>query len=155
MAAPQGYNGRGTVLEYSLDSVTWTAVPQIQQFEPDGSKQVMEDQTNLSSPGNFTQPFPVQVDSGEINLSGIYAPLTGQLQLGTYHAAMTLLYWQAQLIDGSTFTFQAFVSQFKAFSVKINKVYTWTAKLRVVGGGIQSPASAFQAVAFDPLVFGF
>ena len=83
MATPQGYNGRGTVLEYSLDSVTWTAVPQIQQFEPDGSKQVMEDQTNLSSPGNFTQPFPVQVDSGEINLSGIYAPLTGQLQLGT------------------------------------------------------------------------
>ena len=154
MAIPQGYSGRGTVLSYSPDAVSWTAVPQIQQFEPDGSKQVMEDQTNLSSPGNYTQPFPVQVDSGEITFSGIYSGALAQLQLGAYHASMTLLYWQAQLVDGSFYTFQAFVSQFKPFSAKFNKIYTWSGKLRLVGG-IQTPLSTFQAGVFDPLVFGF
>src|ERR1700722_8935503 len=154
MAIPQGYSGRGTVLSYSLDAVSWTAVPQIQQFEPDGSKQVMEDQTNLSSPGNYTQPFAVQVDSGEITLSGIYSGALAQLQLGAFHASMTLLYWQAQLVDGSFYTFQAFVSQFKPFSAKFNKLYTWSGKLRLVGG-IQTPSPPLQAGAFDPLVFGF
>jgi hypothetical protein len=154
MANPIGYNGRGTVLSYLFGSV-WTPVPQIQQFEPDGSKQLLEDQTNLSSPGNFTQPFPTQVDSGEITLSGVYSGGATQLQLGIYHQAMTLLSWQAQLLDGSVWAFQAYVSQFKPFSAKINKLVMWSAKLRVVGGGLQSPFSTFQAVVFDPFVFGF
>jgi hypothetical protein len=154
MAAPQAYCGRGTVLSYSPDAVTWTPVPQIQQFEPTGSKQTIIDQTNLSSPGNFTQPYAVQVDSGEIDFSGIYSGAIAQLLLGAYHASLTLLNWQAQLVDGSFYTFQAFVSEFKPFAAKFNKLYTWSGKLRIVGG-MQSPLSTFQAGVFDPLVFGF
>src|ERR1700733_7757009 len=103
MPNPQGYRGRGTVLSFSPDAVTWTPVPQLQQFEPEGSKQAMVDQTNLSSPGNFTQPYAVQVDAGEFSFSGIYggATATAQVLLGSYHASMTLLYWQAVLLDGS------------------------------------------------------
>jgi hypothetical protein len=153
MANPQGYSGRGTVLSFSLDTTTWTPVPQIQQFEPVGSKQVKEDQTNLSSPGNFTQPFAVQVDSGEITIAGLYSGAVAQLQLGSYHAAMTLLYWQAQLVDGSFYTFQAYVSEFKPFSAKWNKLYTWSAKLRVTGGGLQTSLSAFDGGAFDSAAF--
>jgi hypothetical protein len=154
MANPIAYSGRGTVLAFSPDGFTWTPVPQIQQFEPSGSKQTMEDQTNLSSPGNFTQPYAVQVDCGDIDFSGVYSGALAQLQLGAYHAAMTLLYWQAELVDGSFYTFQAFVSEFKPFSAKWNKLYTWSGKLRIVGA-MQSPLATFQSGAFDPLVFGF
>lgn len=153
MSIPQGYNGRGTVLSFSPDGVTWTAVPQLQQFEPDGSKQAMVDQTNLNSPGNFTQPYAVQVDAGEITFSGIYSGATAQVLLGSYHASMTLLYWQALLLDGSLYSFLAFVSEFKPFSVKWNKYNTWSGKLRIVGG-MQTPLSAFQSGAFDPAAFG-
>jgi hypothetical protein len=152
MPNPVGYNGRGTILQYSVDGQTWVLVPQIQQFEPAGSKQTMVDQTNLSTPGNFTQPQAVQVDSGEIEFSGIYAPLSGQLLLGQYHGALTLLFWQAQLTDGSYYTFQAYVSEFKPFGVKVNKLNTWSGKLRLVGG-MESPLSAFEPAAFDPHAF--
>jgi hypothetical protein len=154
MAIPQAYVGRGTVLSYSTDNFTFVAVPQIQQFEPTGSKQTMVDQTNLSSPGNSTQPYAVQVDTGELDFSGIYSGAAPQLQLGAYHAAMTLLYWQAELVDGSFYEFQAFVSEFKPFSAKWDKLYTWSGKLRLVGA-MQTPLSTFQAGVFDPLVFGF
>jgi len=152
MAIPIAYNGRGTVLSYSLDSTTWIAVPQIQQFEPTGAKQTFVDQTNLSTPGNFTQPLPVQVDAGEVTLSGIYSGALAQLNLGLYNGTMAPLYWQAQLVDGSFYTFQAFVSEFKPFSAKWNKLYTWTAKLRLVGS-MQSPIGAFDLNAFDPGAF--
>jgi hypothetical protein len=152
MANPIGYSGRGTVLSYSLDSITWIPVPQIQQFEPSGAKQTMIDQTNLSTPGVFTQPLAVQVDGGDINLTGIYSGALAQLNLGQYNAGLTLLYWQALLVDGSFYTFQAFVSEFKPFSAKWNKLYTWSAKLRLVGG-MQSPLGAFDSNAFDPGAF--
>jgi hypothetical protein len=154
MAIPQAYVGRGTVLSYSTDDATWTALDQIQQFEPSGVKTTMVDQTNLSSPGNFTQPYAAQVDSGEIDCSGIYSGSLAQLLLGSYQASMTLLYWQAELIDGSIYAFQAFISEWKPFAAKWNKAYTWSAKLRLVGA-LQTPLSTFQSGAFDPAAFGF
>lgn len=153
MSIPIAYIGRGTQLLYSLDNFNFTPVPQIQQFEPTGSKQTMVDQTNLSTPGYFTQPQAVQVDAGEIDFAGILNPQDPvYLALGTFHGANTLLYWRARLTDGSVFSFQAFVSEFQAFSAKWNKLYTWKGKLRIVGG-LESPASAFQPDAFDPAAF--
>lgn len=152
MANAVWYTGRGTVLSYSLDGQTWVALPQLQQFEPSGSKQTMVDQTNLQTQGNFTQPQAVQVDAGEVSFSGVYGGQIQQLLLGQYHGSMTLLYWQAQLVDGTFYTFQAFVSEFKPYSVKWNKTYGFSGKLRIVGG-MESPLSAFQPNAFDPNAF--
>lgn len=153
MAIPIAYAGRGTKLLYSLDNQNFTPVPQIQQFEPSGSKQTMVDQTNLSTAGNFTTPQAVEVDAGEIDFSGILNPQDPvYLALGSFHGAMTRVYWRAQLTDGSVFSFQAYVSEFKPFSAKKDKLYTWSGKLRLVGG-MESPASAFQPDAFDPAAF--
>lgn len=154
MPNPIGYAGRGTKLSYSLDNVNFTAVAQLQQFEPSGSKQALVEQTNLSSPGNFTQYLAVQADAGEIDFAGLLNPgdLT-YLTLGQLHGNLFLAWWRAQLVDGSVFGFQAFVSEFKPFAVKWNKLYTFSGKLRLTGG-MQSPIGVFDPSAFDPLAFG-
>jgi hypothetical protein len=154
MSNPIAYSGRGTQLLYSLDDVTFTPVGQLQQFEPSGSKQVIVDQTNLSSPGNFTESAAVQIDAGEIDFSGVLNPgdLT-YLTLGQLHGNLTLAYWRAQLVDGSIFGFQASVSEFKPFTAKWDKLYTFSGKLRL-SGGMSSPIGTFQPSSFDPLAFG-
>lgn len=149
---PTAYNGRGSKLAYSLDAAAFIEVPQLQQFEPSGSKQVMVDQTNLLTEGPFTQPMPAQLASGEIDFSGIYSGALEQLELGLYHGAMTLLYWRVTLVDGSFYSFQAYISEFKAFSVKVGKLYTWSGKLTLVGG-MESPISVFDPNVFDRTVF--
>jgi hypothetical protein len=149
-----GYAGRGTLLEYSLDNVTFTVLAQLQQFEPSGSKQTIIEQTNLSSPGNFAQFLAVQIDAGEISFSGVLNPEDlSYLTLLQLHGNMTLVYWWASLIDGSSFYFQAFVSEIVAFVAKWNKAYTFSGKLRLTGG-MTSPLGTFDAATFDPLVFG-
>lgn len=155
MANPIAYPGRGTQLLYSLDGAIFTAIPQIQQFEPTGggATAVFVDQTNLSSPGNSTEPLAVQVDGGEMDIAGVLNPQEpSYLALAQANAANTPLHWQAVLVDGSVFSFSAFVSQFKAFSAKWNKIYVWTAKLRLIGI-MQSPSSDFDFSAFDPSAF--
>ena len=150
---PIGYAGRGTQLKYSLDGITYSTIDQLQQFEPTGSKQAMVDQTNLSSPDSFTYPYPAQIDAGEIDFSGALNPKNlSYLVLGQLHGQKTLAFFQAILIDGSAFSFQAYVSEFKPFSVKWNKAYGWSGKLRIVGG-MTSPFSAFQPNAFDNAAF--
>jgi hypothetical protein len=140
MAIPIGYAGRGSQLMCSLDGINFTAVAQLQSFEPSGSKQTVVDQTNLLSPGNFTVALAVKVDSGEIDFAGIlnaYDPTF--VTLAQLHAALTLAYWRVTLIDGSQFTFQAFISEFKPFGVKITKLNTFSGKLRLAGA-MQSTA---------------
>jgi len=152
MPNPTVYGGRGTQLLYSLDNVTFVAVAQLQQFEPSGSKQTIIDQTNLSTPGTFTQKLAVQVDAGQIDFAGVLNPQDASyLALGQLHDALTLAYWRAQLVDGTVLNFQAFVCEFKAFAAKWNKLYTFSGKLQLTGGLNQ--AGTFQADAFDPLAF--
>jgi len=154
MAIPIGYVGRGTTLSYSLDNTTFTPIAQLQQFTPAGSKQTIIEQTNLSSPGNFTQYLAVQIDAGDIDIEGALNPEDlSYLTLGQLHGNLTLAYFQAMLVDGSIFSFTAFVSEFVPFKVKWNKAYTFSAKLRLTGG-ISSPLGTFDAATFDPLVFG-
>jgi hypothetical protein len=153
MSIPIGYNGRGTQLLWSLDNINFTPVAQLQQFEPTGSKQTLVDQTNLSTPGNFTVYQAVQADGGEIDFAGLLNPGDyTYLTLGQLHGNLVAAFWQARLVDGSVFSFQAFVSEFKPFTVKWNKLYTFSGKLRLTGG-FQSPLGAFQPGAFDPLAF--
>jgi len=139
---------------YSLDNLNFIAVAQLQQFEASGSKQTIIEQTNLSTPGNFTQYQAVQADGGEIDFAGVLNPGdVTYLTLGQLHGTLTLAWWRALLVDGSIFGFQAFVSELKPFSVKWNKLSTFSGKLRLTGG-FQSPLGAFQPGAFDGLAFG-
>lgn len=131
---PVGYAGRGSKLLYSPDSVTYTPLGQMQQFEHSGSKQIIVDQTNLLSPSNATQALAVRVDHGEIEIAGLLDPQNvTYLALQQFHIANTLVYWRVRLIDGSSFTFTGFVSEFKAFGVKVLKLDVWSAKLRLSG----------------------
>jgi hypothetical protein len=134
VAIPVSYPGRGSQLSYSTDAVTYFAIPQLQSFDPSGSKQTMVEQKNLLSGDAFTHPLATEVDAGEIQLSGLLNPQNPMYAaIAGFHAALTLLYWRVQLVDGSRYNFQAYVSEFKPFGVKINKLNVWSAKLRVVG----------------------
>ena len=133
MSVPVTYAGRGTQLLYSADNITFLPVNQLQQFEPDSSKQTIVDQTNILS-GNFAQPLAVQVTAGDISFAGILNPQDASyLALLGFHRALTLAWWRAILVDGTVFAFQAYVVDFKPFSVKFNKLYGWSGKLRVAG----------------------
>ena len=135
MPNPTGYAGRGTLLLYSANGVDFTSLGQVQQFEHSGSRQTIVDQTNISTVDNFTRAIAVRVDAGEIDIAGILDPQNlSYLALEQFHVANTLVNWRVRLTDGSTFTFQAFVSEFKAFGVKVMKLNVWSAKLRLSGG---------------------
>jgi len=150
---PVAYRGRGTILEVSLDQAVWRPVAQLQQFEPTGSKQSIADQTNLSSPGDFTQHMPLQVDAGSLSLAGILNPTdTSYTVLAEIHAGLLTAFFRATLIDGSCFNFEASVSDFKPFSAKWNKLYVWSATLKITGG-LQGPSGAFQQDGFDSAAY--
>jgi hypothetical protein len=135
MANPIAYGGRGSLLLYSLDGNTYVPLAQLRQFESGGSKQTLVDQTNLRSPDLYTYPKPVLVDSGEIDFGGALNPEdSSYLALGEFHGGMLLIYWLVVFPDGSSTSFQAYVSEFKPFAVNWNKLIDWSGKLRIVGG---------------------
>ena len=134
MPFPVGYLGRGSTLSYSADDVTFTPLGQVQSFDHSGSRQTIVDQTNILSPSNATQALAVRVDHGEIDIAALLDPQNvTYLALQQFHIGNTLVYWKVRLVDGSSFTFTAFVSEFKAFGVKLYKLDVWTAKLRLSG----------------------
>jgi hypothetical protein len=128
------YLGYGSKLFQSVDGVTFVVTAQLKKFAPAGSKQTIVDQTNLRSPGPFTQPFPAQVDTGEIELEGVYAGDSTQATLAQLHGQMALGYFKGVLSDGTTWAFSAYVSEFKPWEVTYNKAIVFSGKLRVVGG---------------------
>lgn len=126
--------GYGSKLFMSADNVHWTPVAQLKSITSQGSKQTVVDQTNVLTPDNFTRPLPVRVDSGELELAGVLDPQnTGITQLGTAHAALAIYYFQLQLTDGTTYTFQGLVSEYVPFTVAVAKAMGFTAKIRVSG----------------------
>jgi hypothetical protein len=135
MSLPVGYNGRGSLLEYSALGVTYTSLAQLQSFEHSGSKQTIVDQTCITTPDNFTRALAVRVDAGELDITGLLNQEDPTyLALEGFHVTNALVFWKVLLVDGSYFSFQAFVSEFKAFGVKINKLNVWSAQLRLSGG---------------------
>lgn len=136
------YPGYGSSLASSPNGSAYTTIAQLKKFAPVGSKQTMVDQTNITTPLPFTQPYAARVDSGEFELSGVLNPSEATaLNLGTLHAGLTLAYFQVTLTDGSVYTFQAFVSEYVPFDVTYNKMIGFSAKLRVQGA-ITGPAGA-------------
>jgi hypothetical protein len=144
-SGPTGYStsgstkakpGYGSKLFMSTTNSNFTPVAQLQRFAPSTvSKQTEVDRTNVLTPDNFARPFPVRVDSGDLELVGILDPANTQiLQLGQAHAALTLCYFMIVLTDGTQYTFQGYVSEYSPFSVSYNKAIGFSAKIRVAGG---------------------
>jgi hypothetical protein len=145
--------GYGSTLCYSLDQSHYTAVAQLQKFEPSGSKLTIVDQTTLRTGGNFTAPLAVQVDGGEIDFAGVYSSNDPtQAALGGFHGSMTLVYWRVILSDGSVWSFAAYVSEFKPWAAVYNKFIPFSGKLRLVGG-MSAGAGCFSSTAFDTNAF--
>jgi hypothetical protein len=145
---PVSYAGRGTQLLWSTDGVTYLPMPQLDSFDAAGSKQIMVDQTNLATVGNYTTPRAVQIDAGEFDFSGVLNPEDPwQQNLQNFHANLTLAWWQVVLLDGSTFNFQAYVSEYRQFQIRVTKRIRFSGKLRVVGGLIA------KYVGFQPNAF--
>jgi hypothetical protein len=121
---------------------SFVPVAQLKSFVPQGSKQTVVDQTNVSTPDNFSRPLAVRVDSGDIDLTGVLDPAnTGILQLGTAHASLGLYYFKVILTDGTEYDFQGLVSEYVPFSVTYNKFIAFSAKVRI-SGALTGPAGA-------------
>jgi len=136
--------GAGSKFFMSSSNANGSFVPvaQLKTFAHQGSKQTIVDQTNISTPDNFSRPLAVRIDSGEINLDGVLDPAnTSILQLGTAHASMALYYFLAVLSDGTQYTFQGLVSEYAAFSVSYSKAMLFSAKIRI-SGALTGPAGA-------------
>lgn len=132
--------GYGSKLFMSASGAGFVPIAQLKSFIPDGSKQVIVDQTNVSTPDNFSRPLAVRIDSGEIALDGVLDPAnTGILQLGTAHASLALYYFMAVLTDGTQYTFQGLVSEYVPFKVSYSKAITFSGKIRV-SGALAGPA---------------
>jgi hypothetical protein len=155
MAIPIAYGGRGALLSYLVGG-GYVSLAQLRQFESGGSKQTLIDQTNTRSPDSFVHPLPVQVDSGEIDFSGALNPEDPTyLALSEFHNGMTLVTWQVTLPDGSSASFQAYVSEFKPFGVAWNKLLDFSGKLRLAGGlgGFAVGGEQFLGVAGSTILF--
>ena len=75
-----------------------------------------EDITNHDSPGSYREKVPTLIDGGEVGLEIIYSHEAGQAALRAAFAARTVAEVILELPDtagtsGTTFTFQAFISQ--------------------------------------------
>ena len=136
----KAYLGLGSSIAYSSDGVTFYRIAQLQRIEPQGSKMTTSEQTNVSTPDNFTRHFGTRVDSGEIDLAGVLDPENGSvIGLGSLHANLTLATFRITLTDGSPYTFQALVLEFVPFTIMNNKALAFKAKLKI-SGGITGPA---------------
>ena len=129
------YPGVGSKLLCSTDGTHFTTIAQLRKFSPSGSKQMIVDQTNILTAGNSDAPLAARFSSGEFSMDGVLNPQDGsQIQLGEFHAALTLLYWKVLLADGITvWTFQGFLSEFVTFTVEVAKAMAFSAKIRVWG----------------------
>jgi hypothetical protein len=136
--------GAGSKLFMSSTGATGSFVPvaQLKTFAPKGSKQTIVDQTNISTPDNFSRKMAVRIDSGELNLDGVLDPAnTSILQLGTAHASMALYFFWAVLSDGTQYTFQGLVSEYVPFSVSYSKAMLFSATI-TISGALTGPAGA-------------
>ena len=96
MANPVGYQGRGTIIAFTVAPVTggsvYTAMPQLEKFEKTSAKVDFDDATCLDSPGVNKFPIPVVVDNGKWTGEGVFDPQNaGITALMGYMQALTQL----------------------------------------------------------------
>lgn len=136
----KAYQGYGSRIDYSFDGVVWNRVGQLQKIDPQGSKMLTADQTNVVTPDNFTRTIGLRIDSGEIDIAGVLDPgNASQAAMGSLHGNLTLAFFRVILTDGSPYSFQALVTEFVPFQIAQNKALAFKAKLKI-SGGITAPA---------------
>ena len=151
------YPGYGSSLSMSPDGGnTFTRIAQLKSFEPQGSKTILVDSSSITDPDNFTRPLAVRIEAGEIALDGVLIPSNAsQLSLGSAQAELELNTFLIVLTDGTQYIFQAYVTEYIPFKVKVKNAITFSAKLTVVGAGLFQPllSGGFDPTAFDPNAF--
>jgi len=138
MANPVGYQGRGTIIAFTVAPVTggsvYTAMPQLEKFEKTSAKVDFDDATCLDSPGVNKFPIPVVVDNGKWTGEGVFDPQNaGITALMSYMQALTQLGFKITLVDGSIFTGLCYVETFSATKVDRYKVNTFSFGINVYG----------------------
>jgi len=138
MANPVGYQGRGTIIAFTVAPVTggsvYAAMPQLEKFEKTSAKVDFDDATCLDSPGVNKFPIPIVVDNGKWSGEGVFDPQNaGITALLGYMQAFTLLGFKVTLVDGSTFTGLCYVETFSAPKVDRYKVNMFSFGINVFG----------------------
>ena len=145
MANPVGYQGRGTVIAFTVAPVTggsvYTALPQLEKFDKTNAKVDFDDITCLDSPGVNKFPLPIVVDNGKWSGEGVFDPQNpGITALMGYMQALTQLGFKITLIDGSTFTGLCYVETFSAAKVDRYKANMYEFGINVFGVETLTPS---------------
>lgn len=131
------YPGYGSMLQSGgLAGSTYSKVGQLKKFSFSGLSADFDEITNLDSPTIFKEWMKTNVDGKEVAFDGVLNPNDTQQQDLLINLAAAgsaaLYYWKITTTDGSTFTFQAYVSEYTN-AVEYNKAITFTGKLKLVG----------------------
>jgi hypothetical protein len=95
------------------------------------------DVTSHQSPGNFSEYIPGRLEAGDVAIEGNFIPGDANGQLGLY-ADLYASTLQSFVISfpattGTTWTFSAYVTKFKAGQAAIDDKIPFTASLRITG----------------------
>ncbi len=130
------YQGRGSSLNTSdlASPPTLTKIAQLQKFAFSGMSATLEDITNLDSPTAFKEVLPTVIDPKDITFDGICDPAnTAWGSLATYLQGRTLKHWEIVLTNGTTLSFDGYVTEFVPVSVDAVKALVFSGKISITG----------------------
>lgn len=115
---------------------SYTNVAQLKKINFSGLKADFDEITNLDSPTIFKEYMKTVVDGDTVTFDGVWNPADPTTQalltnIGTAGLA-SLFFWRITLTNGSTLTFQGYVSDFK-FGAEYNKAMTFSGSIKIVG----------------------
>lgn len=140
MANPKTYVGRGSVISFSPDGTTYTAMPQLEKFDNAGTTTEYDQCETIDTPGTNDYPVPVMGKNGTYAGTGPYDPQNAAITgLQAYKQSLAIIYFKVQLIDGTTITGQCSVSKFDAPKVDVKKVNRFEFEIRTAGVLVLTP----------------
>jgi predicted secreted protein len=131
------YPGYGSHLASGgTTGAAYTNVAQLKKINFSGLKADFDEITNLDSPTIFKEYMKTVVDGDTVTFDGVMNPAdpTTQALLTNIATAgsAALFFWRITLTNGSTLTFQGYVSDFK-FGAEYNKAITFSGSIKIVG----------------------
>jgi len=148
-------SGKGTIFSIqtavvagSPPTFTYTQVAEIKTLDFSGSKNDLEDVTNLDSLNRFKQYVATLADAGDCSISGNYITSdTGQTAFkAAFNSAAVLSFkivlplQAGQTTQGEAWTFLGIVSELDN-TVQYDKVLQFTSKVKVTGPITVTPGS--------------
>lgn len=117
------------------------AIPQIQDIDGPGGSTDTDEITNHSSPGQFEEFIATVLRSGEVSFPIVHNPANAAHQaLDTAWRSKTLDEYVMTYPDGSTWTFDAFVTNF-GNTAPVNGHLSKATTLKISGEPLFDPAS--------------